>query len=115
MTARTKKRPPTELSVERVRKLINTAADMVGGQRYLALKCKMTQQAISRAMRIGRCSDYLAVQIHNATKGRVSVSELRPDLWSIMNKIPMRQRADGDDASSSGGPWPTGEPPERSD
>jgi len=47
-----------------------------------------SQNAIWQAKRRNRISPELALGIHWATRGEVSASDLRPDLWSTPESVP---------------------------
>lgn len=58
------------------------AIDIVGGQTALANKTGISQAAISKLARgINRVSPESAVKIELATDGRVTRSDLRPDIF----------------------------------
>lgn len=62
------------------RELIETAVTLLGSQAKLADACGVKQQSIWQAKETGRCSAELALQIEQATSGRVTARDLRPDL-----------------------------------
>lgn len=62
------------------RELIEQAITLAGSQAKLAEACGVKQQSIWQAKETGRCSAELALQIEQATDGRVTARELRPDL-----------------------------------
>lgn len=62
------------------RELIEAAITLAGSQAKLAEACGVKQQSIWQAKESGRCSAELALQIEQATGGKVTASDLRPDL-----------------------------------
>lgn len=62
------------------RELMETAISQLGSQAKLAEACGVKQQSIWQAKETGRCSAELALQIEQATAGKVTAVELRPDL-----------------------------------
>jgi DNA-binding transcriptional regulator YdaS (Cro superfamily) len=66
------------------RELIEAAVTLLGSQAKLAEACGVKQQSIWQAKETGRCSAELALQIEQATAGKVTAAELRPDLpWPL--------------------------------
>lgn len=62
------------------RELIEEAISIAGSQAKLADACGVKQQSVWQAKETGRCSAELALQIEQATAGRVTAAALRPDL-----------------------------------
>lgn len=72
-----------------VRALIEKAISLVGSEAKLGKAAGgFSQNAIWQAKRRGRVSPELALGIHNAVSGKVSASELRPDLWTNPEDVP---------------------------
>lgn len=71
------------------RELIERAITLAGSQAKLAEACGVKQQSIWQAKETGRCSAELALQIEQATAGKVTAAELRPDLpWPSPSTAP---------------------------
>ena len=60
---------------------IAMAIGQLGNQPALANACGVTKAAVSRWVRGHRVSAENAIAIERATHGRVTRSDLRPDLW----------------------------------
>lgn len=90
------------------RELIEAAIALAGSQAKLADACGVKQQSIWQAKETGRCSAELALQIEQATGGRVRAVALRPDLpWPSPSTQPQQhshddQHAHGDEGPASG-------------
>jgi DNA-binding transcriptional regulator YdaS (Cro superfamily) len=76
-----------------VRRAVTRAVAILGSEVKLAAACGVTQPAISKAKLKGRISPRLALAMDEATNGRVSASELRPDLWRRPENVPPRKKA----------------------
>ena len=65
---------------------ISKAIEIVGSQKQLAKAVDLTQAAISQyATGLKRPSAEVAIRIEAATKGRVRVEDIRPDLpWQVI-------------------------------
>jgi DNA-binding transcriptional regulator YdaS (Cro superfamily) len=75
-----------------VRALIEKAIGLAESEAKLGKAAGgFSQNAIWQAKRRGRVSPELALGIHKATQGRVSASELRPDLWASPKDVPSPQ------------------------
>jgi DNA-binding transcriptional regulator YdaS (Cro superfamily) len=68
------------------------AIAILGSEVKLAAACGVTQAAISKAKVKGRISPRLALAVDQATKGRVSAADLRPDLWRGPENVPPRRK-----------------------
>jgi DNA-binding transcriptional regulator YdaS (Cro superfamily) len=63
--------------------LIERAIELAGGsEAKLANETGLSQPLINKARRTGRAGPKLALAIHEFTKGQISASDLRPDLWA---------------------------------
>lgn len=63
--------------------LIERAIELAGGsEAKLANETGLSQPLINKARRTGRAGPRLALAIHEFTKGAISASALRPDLWA---------------------------------
>lgn len=63
--------------------LIERAIELAGGsEAKLANETGLSQPLINKARRTGRAGPRLALAIHEFTKGKISASALRPDLWA---------------------------------
>ncbi len=82
--------------VETPSQAIERAIGLLGSEAKLADACGCRQSYISKAKRTGRCSDKVAIRIHQATNGQVPASLLRPDLWARPEHVPV-----GEDASAA--------------
>jgi len=83
------------------RELIEQAISLAGSQSKLAEACGVKQQSIWQAKETGRCSAELALQIQQATGGKVTAIELRPDLpWPSPAIQPQSQSQDDQNAHS---------------
>lgn len=68
---------------------IERAISLAGGsEAKLAEAIGFSQPAINKA-RNGRAGPRLALAIHHFTNGLVAASELRPDLWSSPESVPV--------------------------
>ena len=70
------------------RSLLDIAISQFGSTAKLAKACQVRTSAISNAKMRGTISPELALAIHWATKGKVSASALRPDLWHRPGHVP---------------------------
>lgn len=71
------------------RSLIERAITLAGGtEAKLAEATGLSQPLINKARKSGRAGPKLAMKIHQFTKGEVSASDLRPDLWSSPENVP---------------------------
>jgi DNA-binding transcriptional regulator YdaS (Cro superfamily) len=69
--------------------LIERAIDLAGGsEAKLAHAIGLSQPLINKARKSGRAGPRLAMAIHHFTKGEVSASDLRPDLWQHPEDVP---------------------------
>jgi DNA-binding transcriptional regulator YdaS (Cro superfamily) len=81
------------------RELIEQAITLAGSQAKLAEACGVKQQSIWQAKETGRCSAELALQIEQATDGKVTARQLRPDLpWP---SLAPEQQPEGASAEAS--------------
>ena len=72
------------------KELIETAIKIAGGsEAKLAKAAGFSQPLINKARHSGRVGPRLAIAIHHFTKGAVPASELRPDLWSKPEDVPV--------------------------
>lgn len=63
--------------------LIERAIELAGGsEAKLASKTGLSQPLINKAKKSGRAGPKLALAIDDFTKGEISKSALRPDLWT---------------------------------
>lgn len=62
--------------------LIERAIQIAGSEGKLASATGLSQPLINKAKKNGRAGPRLALAIHEFTKGEISASALRPDLWS---------------------------------
>ena len=60
---------------------IEAAVQQFGTQAALADAAGVSQSAIAWALKRGRAGTTLAIAIERATKGKVTRSMLRPDIW----------------------------------
>lgn len=65
-----------------VRDLIESAIEQLGSEAKLAEAAGVSQPAVNEAKKKGRVGPRLAIGIEAATRGKISRSQLRPDLWS---------------------------------
>jgi DNA-binding transcriptional regulator YdaS (Cro superfamily) len=69
---------------------VRDAVEMLGGQRPAARATGFSQHKLWKAVNnkmVGRKIDpALAVALHNATKGKVKKSEMRPDVFAPRNR-----------------------------
>ena len=79
-----------------VRSAIEQAVALLGSERELARACGVVQNTIWKAKRNEVISVALAKAIHKATAGKVSGSDLRPDVWRSPDHVPL-------DGTSKGG------------
>lgn len=64
------------------RSAIRRAIEIVGSQRALAQACSVKQGDIWQAInKRAKMTAWLAVRIHDATGGQVSIKELLPDVY----------------------------------
>jgi DNA-binding transcriptional regulator YdaS (Cro superfamily) len=82
---------PANVTSAYVTAAIIRAVAILGSEVKLAAACGVTQPAISKAKHKGRVSARLALRMHQATKGRVPASELRPDLWRWPEHVPPKE------------------------
>jgi DNA-binding transcriptional regulator YdaS (Cro superfamily) len=75
-----------------IRQAVTKAVAILGSEVKLAVACGVTQPAISKVKLHGRISARLALAVDRATNGRVSASDLRPDLWRSPGNVPLRGR-----------------------
>jgi DNA-binding transcriptional regulator YdaS (Cro superfamily) len=71
-----------------IRQAITRAVAILGSEVKLAAACGVSQPAISKAKLRGRISPRLALAVDQATNGRVSAADLRPDLWRGPENVP---------------------------
>jgi len=69
----------------RTSNVIADAIILAGSSAKLAKACGVSTSAITNAKMRGVISPELAAAISRATKGRISKSALRPDLWPRRN------------------------------
>jgi DNA-binding transcriptional regulator YdaS (Cro superfamily) len=70
--------------------LIERAIDLAGGsEAKLAKAIGLSQPLINKARKSGHAGPKLAIAIHQFTKGEVSASDLRPDLWQAPENVPI--------------------------
>lgn len=73
-----------------VRTLIEKAIELAGSEAKLGEAAGgFSQNAIWQAKKRGSVSPELALGIHRATKGEVSASALRSDLWTSPKDVPL--------------------------
>jgi DNA-binding transcriptional regulator YdaS (Cro superfamily) len=78
----------------RFRELVRRAVAIVGSQPTLAERIGKSQQHVSSLCRTASfISAEDAISIHRATAGKVSASELRPDLWKSPEHVPTPEAA----------------------
>lgn len=65
------------------------AVALFGTQTALANAIGISQQCLNRAIRSGRVSPRVAMDIHRLTDGRVTADQLRPDLWRHPSHVPI--------------------------
>lgn len=71
------------------RSLIERAIKLAGGtEAKLAEATGLSQPLINKARKSGRPGPKLAIAIHQFTKGEISASAMRPDLWSTPDGVP---------------------------
>jgi DNA-binding transcriptional regulator YdaS (Cro superfamily) len=68
---------------------IERAIELLGSQTRLADAAGYSQNGIWQAKQKGAVSPELAKGIHRATNGEVPGSDLRPDLWSCPEHVPL--------------------------
>ncbi len=69
---------------------IERAITLAGGsEAKLADKIGFSQPAVHKAKKTGRAGPRLALAIHRFSNGEVPASELRPDLWSRPEDVPL--------------------------
>lgn len=69
--------------------LIERAITLAGGsEAKLANAIGVTQPAVHKAKKSGRVSPRLALAIHRFSSGKISASDLRPDLWARPEDVP---------------------------
>ena len=83
--------------------LIQKAIDILGSQTALAKALGISQQGISYLLRhTSKPTAEMSLRIEKATKGKVSRSQLRPDLYGgFQRKKKPRQRPDDGTSTSS--------------
>lgn len=64
------------------------AAEIAGSETLLARAIGWSQTAVNKAKRRRNCSGEMALAIHHFTRGEVSASSLRPDLWDRPEHVP---------------------------
>jgi DNA-binding transcriptional regulator YdaS (Cro superfamily) len=74
---------------EIVSELVAKAVEQLGSSEKLAKACGVGTSAITNAKRKGQVSAELAVSIDLATEGKISASDLRPDLWLKPEHVPI--------------------------
>ena len=67
---------------------IERAISLAGSEAALSRGTHLSQPLIHKAKKSGRAGPRLALAIHHFTKGEVSASELRPDLWTNPEDVP---------------------------
>lgn len=73
---------------------IERAIEIAGGsEAKLANAVHFSQPAIHKAKKSGRAGPRLALAIHHYTKGAVPASDIRPDLWSKPEDVPVQEDA----------------------
>lgn len=73
-----------------VRALIEKAIGLAGSEAKLGKDAGgFSQNAIWQAKKRGSVSPELALGIHRATKGEISASDLRSDLWQSPRDVPV--------------------------
>lgn len=61
--------------------LVRTAIERFGSEQKAAEAFGVSQPVVNEAKRKGKVGPKLAMGIDRATKGEISKSDLRPDLW----------------------------------
>jgi DNA-binding transcriptional regulator YdaS (Cro superfamily) len=67
--------------MEQNSELIIAAIKRYGTEEKAAEAFGVSQPVVNEAKRTGKVGPKLAMGIHSATKGEISKSDLRPDLW----------------------------------
>jgi DNA-binding transcriptional regulator YdaS (Cro superfamily) len=67
--------------MQNVSQLVEAAIAIFGSEKKLADEAGVSQPVVNEAKRTGRVGPKLAMGIEKATKGQISKSRLRPDLW----------------------------------
>jgi DNA-binding transcriptional regulator YdaS (Cro superfamily) len=99
------------MTPERHRALIQKAIDVVGSQGKLAKLLGIKQQGVSYFLhKADKVTGEMAVAIEKATNGKVTRSQLRPDLFHGFKKTPGKQRTAHPGAAGEGQPVPPATP-----
>lgn len=69
--------------------LIEKAIELAGSEAKLGEATGYSQHGIWKAKRTGSVSPELALAIHKFSDGKIPASELRPDLWSAPEHVPV--------------------------
>lgn len=64
-----------------ISRYVEEAVAKFGSQRKLAIAAGVAQPTIHKAIKTGRVGVRLAQGIHHATRGQITKTMLRPDLW----------------------------------
>ena len=78
-----------KLNSQQVTRLLEAAITIAGSEAKLGALAGYSQNAIWYAKRNGRVSAELASAIDRATKGAISKSQLRPDVFSPAHSDPV--------------------------
>lgn len=85
---------PQAMSDDTFATLFARAVEIAGGsETKLAAAAGVSQNAIWAAKKAGRVSAQMAVRIEAATGGKVTRSQLRPDLWPASETAPAERSA----------------------
>jgi len=69
--------------------VIERAITLAGGsEAALSRATRLSQPLIHKAKKTGRAGPKLALAIHHFSNGKISASEIRPDLWENPEDVP---------------------------
>lgn len=72
---------------------IELAIEFAGSEAKLGYGIGVSQVAINKAKKRGSVSAEMALAIHRFTDGKVPASDLRPDLWTNPQDVPIPEGA----------------------
>lgn len=74
--------------MEKPPNVIERAITLAGSEAELARRTRLSQPLINKAKKNGRAGPRLALAIHHFSNGKISASEIRPDLWEKPEDVP---------------------------
>lgn len=79
---------------------IARAVQLAGSEAKLGEATGYSQHAIWRAKKRGSVTPEMALRIHRALSGKVTASQLRPDLWPTSDHVPIEPEHEPEKAAS---------------